>query len=35
MLIYTNEKANLKETAIVSTQSDFGLKDIDIAVYSG
>jgi hypothetical protein len=35
MLIYINEKANLKEMAIVSTKSDAGLKDIDIAVYSG
>jgi hypothetical protein len=35
MLVYINEKANLKEMAIVSTQSDAELKDIDIVVYSG
>jgi hypothetical protein len=34
-LNYTIEKLNLKEMAIVSTRSDVGLKDIDIAVYSG
>jgi hypothetical protein len=33
-MIYFNEKANLKEMAVMSSRTDTDLEDIDIAVFS-